>query len=369
MDQPDLHDLPLAGVKVLELAGGVSAAYATHLLAGYGADVVKVEPDGPLPPSLAPSEDAEVALDAGKRRVDVDAAELLALASVADIVVEDGPPGRLAQRGAPPDVIRRANPAAVIVSISPFGQSGPHRDWAADNLVSFAMGGIMSLTGEPSRTPLQTGGQQALQLGGLNGFAAALSGYFGASVHGEGDWVDISLQECAAGMLELYAPASALGLPAALRFGNYHRAVWALYPCADGYAGVFCLERQIRGLFAAIGEEVLQEERFLDPLQRAENDEELAAYVLSWMVDRDGEELLRTGRQYKVPFGKVRTPSELVSSPALVERGFFDTVTAADGRASAVPGRPFAGFAWHGGGELHERGADTEAVRKEWLGR
>jgi crotonobetainyl-CoA:carnitine CoA-transferase CaiB-like acyl-CoA transferase len=365
----DLPELPLAGVKVLELGGGIAAAYAARLLGGFGADVVKVEPDGPLPAELRLGEEAELALDAGKRRVAIDAAGLLALASVADIVVEDGPPGRLAARGAPPDVIRQANPSAVVVSISPFGQSGPHRGWESDNLVSFAMGGLMSLTGDPDRTPLQTGGAQALNLGGLHAFSAALTAYYGALVHGEGDWLDISLQECATSMLELYGPASALGLPAALRFGNYHRAVWALYPCADGYAGVFCLERQIRGLFAAIGEEVLQEERFTDPLQRAQHDEELSAYVLSWMVDRDGEELLRIGRQHKVPFGKVRTPAELVDSAALLERGFFDEVRGADGRTARVPGRPFAGFAWRNGEDLHQPGADTEAATKEWTRR
>ena len=56
-------------------------------------------------------------------------------------------------------------------------------------------------------------------------------------LHGEGDWIDISLQECAAGMLELYGPATAYGGSDQLRMGNQVRAAWAIYPCVDGYAG------------------------------------------------------------------------------------------------------------------------------------
>jgi crotonobetainyl-CoA:carnitine CoA-transferase CaiB-like acyl-CoA transferase len=162
--------------------------------------------------------------------------------------------------------------------------------------------------------------------------------------------VDLSIQECLAGSLELYGPASALGEPPALRFGNYHRAVWAIYPCADGYAGVFCLERQVPALFAVIGEalgtDVLDEARFRDPGQRAQHDEELSAYVLSFMVDQTGDDLARLGAQHRIPFGRVRTPAELLHSPALRERGFFDTVAGPGGGAVDVPGRPFPGFGW-----------------------
>lgn len=354
---------PLSGVRVLELGGGVAAAYAAHLLAGYGADVVRTEADAG-PAALTPDE--QLYLLAGKRRVAPNTAELVTLARAADIIIEDGPPGALAALGLSPEALRGSRPEQVVVSISPFGQSGPRAGWQATNLVSFAAGGMMSLTGDSTRAPLQTGGSQALYLAGLDGFGAALTTYLGALVHGEGDWVDLSVQECAAGMLELYAAASSMGEPAALRFGNYHRAVWAIYPCADGYAGVHCLERQVHNLFRVIGEEALSEERFVDPLQRAQNDEELSAYVISFMVDHTGDELLEIARSNKIPMGKIRTPAELLTDPALRERQFFDEVAGPQGAVATVPGRPFPGFAWGGGGAVHGAGADTGAVLHEW---
>jgi len=328
------------------VAGGIPAAYCTHLLAGYGAEVVRVEGFGR--PDWQLDDDEATYLLPGKRRVGVtSSAGLAELVAGADMVVLDGRPGRC-------DVAawRQANPALVATTIAPFGQTGPDRDQPADDLIAFAAGGTMSLTGDPASTPLVTGGAQAMYFGGLHAFSASLAAYFGAVVHGHGDWIDLSLQECLAGALELYGPAAANGEPAALRFGNYHRAVWAVYPCADGYAGVFCLERQVPALFALIGEEALQEERFRDPLQRPAHDEELSAYVLSFMVDRTGDELVRLGAAHRIPFGKVRTPAELIAGPALHERGFFDLVTTADGHIRHVPGRPFLGFGWQGGGTI-----------------
>ncbi|MGH2633031.1 MAG: CoA transferase, partial [Tepidiformaceae bacterium] len=154
----------LSGVRVLEIGGGVPAAFASHFLAGYGADVVRSEGA-----AGALSHDEAVFLCAGKRRISVSDAELRRLALAADIVIEDGKPGALAARGLDPLALRKDKPSLVIVSITPFGQTGPYAEFAATNLVSFAMGGLMSLTGSPNREPLLTGGNQAQMLGGLNG--------------------------------------------------------------------------------------------------------------------------------------------------------------------------------------------------------
>ncbi|MGE0731050.1 MAG: CoA transferase [Acidimicrobiia bacterium] len=363
-------DRPLQGIRVIEVAGGVPAAYCAHLLAGYGADVVRVDgADSPPAPHWTLSEDESTYLLPAKRRVVLDgdgdgdgkAAMLTELVAAADVVVLDGPPGRF-------DVPawRQARPGLVAVTISPFGWTGPDRDLPADDLIAFAAGGMMSLTGDPAASPLLTGGAQALWYGGLHAFGAVTGALYGAAVQGEGDWIDVSLQECLAGSLELYGPAAAYGEPAALRFGNYHRAVWALYPVADGYGGVFCLERQVPALFDAIGEEALRDERFRDPLQRPSHDEELSAYVLSFLVDRTGDELARLGAERKIPFGKVRTPAELLAGDALRERGFFDTVQLPDGGTLQVPGRPFEGLGWQGGGVRRAEPEPAAAVIEGW---
>ncbi len=353
-------------MRVVELAGGSPAAYCTHLLAGYGAEVVRVEGHGDQTWTL--SEDEAIYLLPGKDRIALGedpVGELGQLVAAADAVVADGLPGRY-------DVPawRQANPALVAVTIAPFGQTGPDRHQRADDLIAFAAGGTMSLTGDPGSTPLITGGSQAMYFAGLHAFSALLAAYYGSVIHGEGAWVDLSLQECLAGALELYGPAAANGEPAALRFGNYHRAVWAVYPCADGYAGVFCLERQVPALFALIGDPVLREERFRDPLQRQAHDEELSAYVLSFMIEHTGDELTRLGAEHRIPFGKVRTPAELIAGHALHERGFFDHVTTSDGHVLPVPGRPFIPFDWSGGGAVPAvQPAMATTVAQRWQSR
>lgn len=351
--------LPLSGVRVLEIGGGIAAAFATRWMVGFGADVVRSEA---ALGALAPDE--AVYLLAGKRRVA--AQRLRALALAADIVVEDGKPGALAALGLDPPELLRAKPGLVVASISPFGQSGPYARYESTNLVAHALGGILSLTGHPNRPPLCNGGSQAEYLGGLNAFGASLTAYFGALVHGEGDWLDISLQECAAGMLELYGPRAAAEGEKSMRSGNQISATWGIYPCADGFGGVCALARQVPAFFELLGDPELQDERFTDPMKRLENNDELEARVWVWFSDKTKDQLLELGAKHRVPLGVVRTPRELLESPGLCERGFFDEVATPRGHAR-VPGRPFLGLGWRAG-ELREPGADTADVAREWLG-
>lgn len=355
--------LPLDGTRVLEIGGGIPAAFATRWLAGFGADVIRTEgPAGKLTP------DEETYLLPGKRRVAVERDSLRKLALAADILVEDSKPGTLAELGIAPDDLRRENPALVIVSLTPFGQTGPYAGYESTNAVSFAMGGIMSLTGDPSLPPLVSGGSQAQYLGGLNGFSAALTAYFGAIVQGEGDWIDISFQECAAGMLEASATRTDYAKTGpAMRSGNQLMPTWGIYQLADGYGGVCALARQIPALFRVIGDPELLEPKFMDSTERVLHTDELLAKLFAWFGERTKAELLELGPANKIPFGAVMTPADLLENQTLAERGFFDTVQMLDGGEARIPGRPFLGFEWRPG-ELHAAAADTEAVVESWLG-
>ena len=359
-----MADYPLSGVRVLEIGGGIAAGYASRALRGYGADVVRSEG-----PAGALTTDEEVYLVAGKRRVTADGAELRALALAADIVIEDRKPGASAEMGLDPAALRREKPALVVVSVTPFGQTGPYSGFEATNIVAHAMGGILSLTGSPELPPLVNGGSQAYYLAGANAVGAALTAYYGSLVHGEGDGVDISAQECAAGMLELVGPRTEHGqLPAHLRSGNHVSSVWGIYELADGFGGVCALGRQIPGLFKAVGDPELLEERFKDAIGRLENDDELKARMTAWFAGQTKADLLRMGTELKVPFGAVLTPADLLKNESLGERGFFDTVAIAGGGTATVPGRPFLGLPWRPPERLHEPGEDTGAVHREWIG-
>lgn len=356
---------PLDGVRVLEVGSGLAVGHCCHLLAGFGADVVLAEAvDVGAADVLDRASDA--ALHHGKRRVSVSDATLGQLAAVADIVVEGLPPGVLGSRGLDLEALRLRRPEVIVTSITPFGQDGPHAGRLATNIVVFAEGGIMSLTGEEHRPPLMTGGSQALKLGGLHGFAATVTAYYGAVVGGEGDWLDISMQECAASMLELYGAMWEYDSEFAPRSGNSVRAEWGVYPVRDGYAGVCCLERQVHTFFDLMALPELDDERFRDPLQRRDNNDELLAYVMVWMSERTKDELLALSPVHRIPFGAVRTPAELLDNESLTERGFFDLVDV-EGAEARLPGRPFPGLGWRSGA-WRPPGADTDEVLTDWLG-
>lgn len=335
-------DEPLTGIKVVELGGGLAAGFCTHLLAGYGADVVQVGE-----PGLTADEDTYVSR--GKRRVDA-GADLDALLVAADVVVDGRAPSEQPSPSA--REIRDSHSRLVVTAITPFGLDGPHAGHRATNIVAFANGGIMALTGERERSPLQTGGEQAFMLGGLHAFAATTTALLGALVQEEGDLLDISMQECAASMLEFCAAAWEYDSLLVERSGNTPRAEWGVYQAADGWAGVCTLGRQLPSLLRQLGLE--GDDRFLDPVLRLTDlKDELMAHVLVFMMERTKDELVALGPPNKLPIGAVRTPEELVAHPPLVERGMFDDVA-----GGPLPGRPFPGLAWLAMAPIVEASAD-----------
>ncbi|MDH4075743.1 MAG: CoA transferase [Acidimicrobiia bacterium] len=336
---------PLRGLRVVEVAGGVPAAFCSRLLRGFGAEVVRAE--GPAigaGPELTTGQQAFL-LPGAHRATVADTGGLADLVAGADVVVEDRGPGFLERAGLP-GTRRPGRSDLVVTSISPFGHTGPRANWQATSAVQFAAGGLMSLTGEPHRPPLVTGGDQAWMFGGLQAFAATVVTLFGRWRRGGGDWLDLSLQEVAASIPELYGPMSEYELKAPVtRAGNSVRAVWGVYHCADGFAGVCCLERQVPAFFALLGSEVQGNPDFADPASRTAHDDELLAHVLPFMLERTKDELVALSPEHRVPFGAVRTARELLADEAFAERGFLDRVETPWGRAT-VPGRPFPGLGW-----------------------
>jgi crotonobetainyl-CoA:carnitine CoA-transferase CaiB-like acyl-CoA transferase len=147
-----------------------------------------------------------------------------------------------------------------------------------------------------------------------------------------------------------------------LRLGNQVRAVWGIYPCLDGYAGLFALQRQVPALFAAMEDPDLDAPEWMDPVYRAANNEELVAKMFVFTTPRTKADLLAIGRDKHVPIGVALTPADLLATPSLEERGFWDEV---DG--VRMPGRALAGLDWAAPDRLHSPGEDTDAVVAEWL--
>jgi benzylsuccinate CoA-transferase BbsE subunit len=209
-----LTPMALDGVRVIDLADK-SCVYATKMLCDLGAEVIRVEPPAGDPMRRMPPLDADggaslfhAFMNVNKRSVtlDLDAAADQArfrrLAATADIVVESWAPGELDRRGIGFDSVAASRPALVWTSVTPFGGDGPYAHWTADDLISQAMGGLMNLTGLPDREPLQLFGEQTCYIAGLHAAGATLMAYWHSAMTGEGQRVDVSIQECVAHTLE-----------------------------------------------------------------------------------------------------------------------------------------------------------------------
>lgn len=336
--EPDVTR-PYDGVRVLELAEGISGPFAGRWLAALGADVVKVERTtgdpsrafGPWPDDLPDDETSGLFLylNGDKRSVTLnldtsDGREILReLAASAEIVIESFEPGYLGERGLGYDELSRDNSALVMISITPFGQTGPNASLPATELTLYAASGQMWLTGHPARSPLKNGGSQPSYQAGLNAFAAISGAYYGAVMHEQGSYIDLSMQETYAAMAEAFHNrASQLGIETQ-RGGNFLNALWGIYEISDGYGGICALPRNYPGFARAVSLPELEDERFSDPGQRLIHNDELMAILYGWFIGQTRQGLMEMGIEHRVPFGFVASFEDLSSSEHLQGRSFF----------------------------------------------
>ncbi|KAA8877305.1 hypothetical protein F3087_44840 [Nocardia colli] len=342
---------PLDGIRVIEWGGGIAAGFCTHLLAGYGADVLQLG-GSDLPP------DHDQYLSRGKRRVIDGDAVIEELLDQAHVVVDSRSRAGSARIAPSAEQISHDHPGLVVTAITPFGLTGPYANHRATNIVSFAAGGIMALTGERDSPPLQSGGEQAFMLGGLQAFAATSTALFGLRMQGVGDLIDISLQECAASILEAAGPAWEYDGLFFERSGNTPRAEWGMYRASDGWIGVCCLARQLPAFLEMIG--VTAEPRFMDTARSDADNHDLRQLIAAYMSERTQQEIVSIGPKFKVPVGAVKSVAAVAEHAPLIDRGFFD-----DTAYGRLPGRLFPGLPWADLEPPTEVPIDT--VLTEWL--
>src|SRR5881409_4470905 len=202
----------------------------------------------------------------------------------ANIIVESFAPGRMADLGLDFRSLTTIKRRIVLISITPFGQTGPRAGWKATNLTSFASGGQMSLTGDPEREPLVSGGHQAEYQAGLQAFAATAVAAHNADSLEVPQHIDISAQECMASALELYLPWWAyLKRDISKRRGNVLSAMVGVFPAKEGYLGLHIMPRNWPWFAKAIGcPDLIEDERFKDSHSRLQNNDELEAIVYEW---------------------------------------------------------------------------------------
>lgn len=301
---PPLTPGALQGVHVLDMSDS-SCVYGAKVLADLGADVVRIEPTGGDPMRrMAPLDSVtgeslfyrfmntnkrSVALDLDRK---ADRARFAELVACADIVFESTPPGHLAELELDYRSFERANPKLVWTSVTPFGSEGPYSKWKANDLVSQAMGGFMTLTGLPEREPLKLHGEQTCYIAGLHAASATLLAYWHAVQAGEGQFVDVSVHECIAHTLESAIQVYTSEGGIRTRQPRASEAGVGLFPCKDGEIFIFATSGMIaaswRNLVAWLQEETipgaeqLSDEKWTDlRYRRTEEAQSVARGIIS----------------------------------------------------------------------------------------
>ena len=262
-------DLPLRGIRVLDLSRLLPGPFLTLVLSDLGAEVVKVEDLGPgdylrfVPPFVGDLGVQFAALNRDKKGLLLDLKNpagrdaFLRLCKRFDVVVESFRPGVLDRLGVGFEALRAANPRLVLCSVSGYGQVGPYRDRAGHDIGYVALSGLLGLTGRPAVAPGPMPAQVADIAGGaLHGAVGILAALLACQRTGRGRHLDISMTEGAAGFLVLELPPHLAGQPAPKRgegrLGG-GLACYDVYETADGrFLAVGALEPKFWAAFCKV---------------------------------------------------------------------------------------------------------------------
>jgi crotonobetainyl-CoA:carnitine CoA-transferase CaiB-like acyl-CoA transferase len=251
---------------------------------------------------------------------------LLRLAADADIVIENFRPGIVARLGLNHEALAAVNPRVSLVSISNFGQTGPYRDRRATEITAFAASGAMFSTGEPNREPLQYPGHQAPLHAGMVAASGGLAAAMQARRTGRGQWLDLSIVEATAHLMEPWLMWPTYSKQNGVRRRGSGGESWpqAIYPCADGYVMVMQLDRKWPAIARMIGRPDLAADPELAELpNRVARIDEIELALVPWLVARTKEEIFREAQGQGIDWGALFNTAELLENEHYQARGFW----------------------------------------------
>ena len=386
----------LEGVRVLDLSRILAGPWATQILADLGAEVIKVEKPGAGddtrswgPPFLEGADgqgDAAyyLAANRNKRSIALDftkpeGAELLrTLVGRCQIFVENFKTGGLAKYGLDYASVAALNPSIVYCSITGFGQDGPYAPRAGYDYLVQAMGGLMSITGQPDGSPggepMKVGVAVADLFSGMYAVTGMLAALRHAERTGEGQHIDIALLDCQVAMLANQAMNFFVGGEAPTRLGNAHPNItpYQVFATADGYL-VLAVgnDKQFRDFCAEAGLETLPADpRFATNAARIANRANLTAQLAGVMADRTTGDWIAALEIAGVPCGPINAIDQVFADPQVRARGLAQTMRRGDGHDVTLVASPLRLSRTPPRVDLAPPplGADTEAVLRAVAG-
>lgn len=257
----------LSDYRILDLTDH-KGIYCAKVLADLGADVIKIEKPGGDParnigPFYKDIPHPEKSLywwayNTSKRGITLnletaDGKDIFRrLVKIADAVVESFPPGYMDNLGLGYSALSEINPGIIMTSVTPFGQTGPHKDWKADDLVGWAMAGQAYVTGDDDRPPCQVSFPHCYLVAGCHAASGTLAALYHRELSGEGQHVDVSMQESVLWTTLLLVQFWDMMKINLFRAGSRRSMGTALFrlafPCKDGYVGFLIAGGQLASI-------------------------------------------------------------------------------------------------------------------------
>lgn len=353
----------LAPYRVLDLSNE-RGQLAGQMLAQLGADVIAVEgPEGSRSRRLAPfaadtpGPDASLvhrAYNRGKRSVVLDLTnagpdrtQLAKLLAGSDVLIESGGPGYLDSIGFGVEELERINPALVVLSISPFGATGPKAHWAATDMIVWAASGAQALAGDVDRPPVPVGVPQAFVHACAEGVGAVIVALIERSRSGLGQHLDVSAQQASAQATQCSILATPNNASTHFRMSGglklAHLFLQLVWPCKDGYVSVTFLFGSAIGPFSARLMTWMHEEGFCDDATRDKDwigytdlllsstepvseYERMKSIIGDFCLTKTKAELLEAALIRGLLITPILGVDDVVNSEHLADRDYFDDV-------------------------------------------
>jgi crotonobetainyl-CoA:carnitine CoA-transferase CaiB-like acyl-CoA transferase len=356
----------LSGIRVVDLTRVLAGPYCTQMLGDLGADVIKIERPGAgddtrkfAPPFLQDADGNDTSESAyfmsanrNKRSLALDLTKpegqdiVRRLIKDADLVVENFKTGNLARYELGYDDVKADNPKLVYCSITGFGQTGPYAERPGYDFLIQAMGGIMSLTGEPDGEPQKVGVPIADMMAGMFAGVSICAALRHAAVTGEGQYIDIGMLDTQiawlanAGMNYIYA--GGLG-----RLGNAHPNIvpYQVFKTGDGFIVVAIGNDTQFRRFCEFADcvELADDERFATNDARVRNREEAVAALSPIFAAKSSDYWLKGLEERKIGCGPINNLEQVFKDPHVKARGMVKEIPhpAIDGGSAKIIGSPF----------------------------
>ena len=362
---------PMTGLRILELAGE-KGQWCGKLMADMGADVIKIEPPGGEPTRTVgpflddiPHEERSLSFwhyNTSKRGITLDLETedgrglFRRLAEKADIILETFAPGYMASLGLGYDDLKQNNLGLIMCSLTPFGQTGPWKDYLTSDLLHLAAGGQMGCCGYdeedvPGAPPIAPGGGQAWHMAGHYAYIAINAALIYRASTDKGQYIDASVHDACALTTEMHISTWIYDGKVPLRHTGRHASP-AVSPrlqhlCSDGRYLITAALRLAPRQLKLVAEwmdgygmaDDLMDEKYQDGAEIQGSMPHIVETITKFVTSRTSDEIYNGAQERGFPWGIIRAPDDLLDDGQLQDRGFWVNVEHPElGRSFTYPG-------------------------------